>query len=164
MEVDAPDIEHASAERTPWWPWFLLIGVAAGLGFLGYRAYPAHHPVSGDAGFIDSIFANNLVLFAARLTLFSAALVLAFTAAYVIYSIWKGMTTGRTLTRFGPFEMQAVEDLSEEVEMWKKSWLESNEENDQLRQRLRETDALFQRVYEEWREATTDPDEDDNPA
>jgi len=71
VEVDAPDIEHASAERTPWWPWFLLIGVAAGLGFLGYRAYPAHHPVSGDAGFIDSIFANNLVLFAARLTLFS---------------------------------------------------------------------------------------------
>jgi hypothetical protein len=135
-----------------------LIG---GFGWLAYRAYPAHHPEKPNPSFIDSIFANNLVLFAARLVLASAAIVLAFLAAYVIWSMVKWMTAGRMLAKFGPFEVQAVEDLTADVDMWRDLWEEANEENEELRQRAEETDALLAQLYAEFQHA--EPGQEEEP-
>src|SRR6266536_4007244 len=89
----------------------MLILLVGGSGFLAYRVYPAHHPLAAHPNFVDEIFANNLVLFAARLTLLSAALVLAVTAVFIVVSFYKRGKAGHWMARFGPFETQAVEDL-----------------------------------------------------
>jgi hypothetical protein len=66
---------------------FLAVGAAFGV-FVLYRIYPAHHPHKPNPGFVDAIFANNLVLFASRLVLFCVAVVLAIASAFVIASIF----------------------------------------------------------------------------
>jgi hypothetical protein len=143
--------------------WILLSLLVGALGWLGYRSYPAHHPAKANPGFIDNVFANNIVLFAARLVLFSAAFVLAFLAAWVVFSAVKGMLAGHILTKFGPLEMQAIQDLSEDVEMWKNLWTEENAENEELRERLQETDTLFAQLYEAYQEAVQGKGEEEKP-
>jgi hypothetical protein len=147
-ELETP-LEPES-KQAPWWAWVIIALSVAGVGFLVYRAYPAHHPQQHNPNFIDNVFANNLVLFAARLVLFSAAVVLAVMAVYVIYSISRWMASGQSLTKFGPFEVQAVEDLSADVEMWRNLWSEETDENVQLRSQLEETDNLFSQLYDEF--------------
>ena len=72
----------------------------------------------------DNVFANNLVLFAARLILVAGGVVLAVTAVFVVMSFWQRGKAGHWLTRFGPLETQAVEDLRGEVEAWQNNWFE----------------------------------------
>jgi hypothetical protein len=127
--------------------WLGVVLLLAAVGWLGYRSYPAHHPLKHDPGFIDDVFANNLVLFAARLVLFSAALVLAVTAVYVMWSMGKWMGNRQFLHKFGPFEVQAVEDLSEELENWQQWWAEENSENTELRQQVEELRNLVEVLY-----------------
>jgi hypothetical protein len=153
-ESQVGNLNESQNEPVPPLGWVLLIVLVGSLGWLGYRAYPASHPTKHDPGFIDNVFANNLVLFAARLVLFSTAFVLAFLAVWVVFSAVKGMIAGHVLTKFGPLEMQAVEDMSADVEMWQNLWSEENDENQELRARLEETDTLFGQLYEAYQEVT----------
>jgi hypothetical protein len=131
--------------------WTVVIGVLA-LSFLVlYRIYPEEVPSKESPGFLDNIFDNSLVVFAARLVLFSAALVLAFTAAYTIASIVTWMRLRHWLTRAGPFEVsrEAVETLTDQVTFWRETAIEADAEREALRQRLEETDELMEHLYEE---------------
>jgi hypothetical protein len=132
---------------------FLGLGVVlaafAIVGLLAYRIYPASRPSQSDPSFVDIIFANNLVVFAARMLLFSAAVVLAVTAFYIVYSMVKSMKAGQPLEQFGPLRVRAVQDLSEELETWQRWWAEANDENTELRERLERADVLVSDLLEE---------------
>lgn len=134
--------------------WFYLFVVVVVLGLLAYRLYPADHADATSANFIDAIFANNLVIFIARVMLFLGACVLAAGMVFIVLSIWKRAKAGHYLTRFGPFETQAIEDLRGEVETWQNYWAEENEQVGELRKRLEESDAVLQQVLGELGEAT----------
>lgn len=110
----------------------ILVPFALAAGWLAYRMYPAHHPQPKNPGFIDNVFANNLVLFATRLVLVSAGVVLAVTAVYVILSMTRWMSAGQLLTKFGPFETQAVEKLDDEAKRLRQCWTEEIRKNVRL--------------------------------
>jgi hypothetical protein len=124
----------------------ILVPVVLAAGWLAYRMYPAHHPQPRNPGFVDNIFANNLVLFATRLVLVSAGVVLAVTAVYVILSMTRWMSSGQLLTKFGPFEVQAVEKLDDEAARWRQWWIEETRESARLRARLAEAEGMVQRL------------------
>jgi hypothetical protein len=126
-----------------------LLGVGCVALLVLYRIYPEELPGKTDPGFIDNIFANNIVVFATRLVLFSAALVLAFVAAYIIWSIVNWVKLGQFLTRAGPFEVsqQAVSDLSQEAAFWLDAATKANTEVQVLRERLEESDRLIDEMY-----------------
>ena len=78
---NSADEAEAPREKTHAGRGFLFLAIIVGaLGWLAYRLYPAHHRTPTNPNFIDSIFANNLVLFVGRLVLVAAAVVLAVTA------------------------------------------------------------------------------------
>lgn len=139
---------------------FLLLALFIGaVGWLAYRLYPAHHRSPNNPNFVDTIFANNLVLFAGRLVLVAAALVLAVTAVFVVISYWKRGQAGHWLTRFGPLETQAIEDLRGEVEMWQNSWVEQNQEIQELQERLEASDTLINQLFEQLQAGEADENE-----
>src|SRR5947208_2820360 len=82
--------EEQEGEHIQLRSWLLLLLIVVVFGWLAYRSYPAHHLTKKNPGFLDNVFANNIVLFAARLVLFSAAFVLAVMAIYIIFSVVKG--------------------------------------------------------------------------
>jgi hypothetical protein len=131
--------------------WIVVLGLLVLAGLVLFRIYPGSVPSKENPGFLDNIFDNNLVVFAARLVLFSAALVLAFTAVYTIASIVSWMRLGHWLTRAGPFEVsrEAVETLTDQVAFWRETAIEADAEREALRQRLEETDELVEHLYEE---------------
>ena len=107
-----------------------------------------------DSGFLDNIFDNNVVVFAARLVLFSGALVLAFAAVYTTWSIVSWMKLRQWLKRAGPFEVsqEAITDLKEEVDFWRDSAVDANAENQALSQRVDESNDLIERMSQHIRE------------
>lgn len=137
--------------------WIFLVVAIGGACFLAYRLYPAHHAASRNPSFIDNVFDSNLVLFAARLVLVAAALVLAVTAVFVVLSFYQRGKAGHWLTRFGPLETQAIEDLRGEVERWQNLWLEATQEGDELRERLEQSDELIEQLYQQLAEAEQQP-------
>jgi hypothetical protein len=148
-------------ERTYVGRGFLFLSIIIGaVGWLAYRLYPAHHRTPTNPNFIDSVFANNLVLFAGRLVLVATAVVLAVTAVFVVISFWKRGKAGRWLTRFGPLETQAIEDLRGEVEMWQNWWVEQNQEVLELQERLESSDALISQLHEQLQMLTAESEND----
>jgi hypothetical protein len=127
--------------------WFVLLALCFLVVVVAYRLYPSGHPLRANPGFIDVIFANNLVIFAARLILLVSALVLAVAAVYLIASMVKWMVARMWITKFGPFVVQDVKDLSTEVETWQELWSEADDENEELRERLEDSDALIDELY-----------------
>lgn len=67
--------------------------------------YPADLPTTKNPDFIDNIFANKAVAWAARLLLVSAAAVLAFGGIFIAVSIGIRMKNREWLRRAGPFEI-----------------------------------------------------------
>jgi cytoskeletal protein RodZ len=130
---------------------FVLLAVLlVPIGLVLYRIYPDGVPSKKDPGFVDNIFDNNLVVFAARLVLFSAAIVLAFAAAYTIVSIINWFGLRQWLTRAGPFEVsqEAVTTLKEEVDFWRNAAIEQNAEAQALQQQLETSDTTVEQLYE----------------
>jgi len=92
----------------------MVIGL--GLGVAGAIAvvllvkglYPADLPESRNPDFIDNVFDNRGVLWAARLLLVSAAGVLAFGGTFIVVSIGVRMKNREWLRRAGPFEISKV--------------------------------------------------------
>lgn len=91
---DEPEVESAHGRPEPVTRWtsavgtllgFAVLAVIVGVGVYGLVAiYPDDVIEPANANFLDNIFANDFVLFAARLVLFSAALVAFFAAAFAI--------------------------------------------------------------------------------
>lgn len=131
----------------------MLLLLIAGTSVLAYRLYPEEHRQSVSPSFIDNIFASNLVIFIARVMLLLGAGVLAAGMFFVVLSIWKRAKAGHYLTRFGPFETQAIEDIRGEVETWQAYWAEENQEVTELNERIEDSDALIAKLQDELREA-----------
>ena len=159
--LDPPGEEEAPKENTYVGRGFLVLAILlGGVGWLAYRLYPANHRLPHNPNFIDSVFANNLVLFAGRLVLVATAVVLAVTAIFVVISFWKRGKAGHWLTRFGPLETQAIEDLRGQVEMWQTWWTEQNQEIQELQERLVNSDALINQLYEALQEKSSGEDDE----
>lgn|GEM_PF-6806111 len=136
---------------------FVFLVVGAPFGFLVlYRIYPAHHPHKSNPGFVDAVFANNLVLFASRLVLFCVAVVLAIASAFVIASIFNHWFRYKQwITSFGPFQVaeRAVEELTEENELLRTLYRSSAEEATRLTRVIEESNAAYDALLEACTEA-----------
>jgi hypothetical protein len=124
----------------------LLIGVVILLVAKGL--YPADLPESRHPDFVDNVFDNRGVLWAARLLLVSAAGVLAVGGIFIVLSIGVRVKNREWLRRAGPFEIsEGPAHLSEgEAEFWHRNALASREEADALRESLRQSEELLGRI------------------
>lgn len=109
------------------------------IALLAKGLYPADLPTSRNPGFVDNVFDNRGVLWAARMLLMSAAAVLAFGGIFIVASIGIRMKNGEWLRRAGPFEI-SVDPLSraeEEGTYWHRVALASHEEVSRLRDQVK---------------------------
>jgi hypothetical protein len=115
-----------------------------GLVFLVKALYPVDLPVQDSTGFLETIFANRLVIWAARLLLVSAVAVLALGGVFIAASIGIRMRSGHWLRRAGPFEIseRAVDEVEGQLEFWRDAALESRIEISRLKEQLRQSDLL----------------------
>lgn len=79
--------------------------VAIAVAGLCIALYPAPLPTPPEAGYVDNIFDNRVIVWIARLTLVLTALVLAVAGAFAVASAVVRMRHGHWLRRVGPFEI-----------------------------------------------------------
>lgn len=97
--------------------------------------------------FIDTIFDNRGVIWAARLLLVSAAAVLAFGGVFIVVSGVIRMRNGEWLRRAGPFEVsEAVGEMESQVEHWREVALAGEEEVAELMEELDESEELIEQL------------------
>lgn len=83
----------------------LSVVAVVGIALLVKGLHPVDLPVSRNPDFIDNVFANRAVLWAARMLLVSAAGVLALGGMFIAASIGIRRKNGEWLRRAGPFEI-----------------------------------------------------------
>lgn len=107
--------------------------------------YPADLPQSRNPDFVDNVFDNRGVLWAARLLLVSAAGVLAIGGIFIVVSIGIRMKNGEWLRRAGPFEISegSLNQAEGEAAFWRRAASENEEEAFRLRERLRQSEQLI---------------------
>lgn len=122
------------------------VACAAAIVLLVIGLYPADLPESRNPDFVDNIFDNRGVLWAARLLLVSAAVVLAFGGIFIVVSIGIRMKNGEWLRRAGPFEVSEgpLDPVEGEAGFWCRAALESEREAAGLRERLEQFDRAFE--------------------
>jgi hypothetical protein len=127
----------------------LIIAIPVGVVLLAIGLFPADLPVQSDPSFIDTVFDNKGVVWAARLLLVSAAGVLAFGGVFIVVSTGIRMKNGEWLRRAGPFEVSetAVSEIEGQVEFWRQAALDGQEEVEELTGRLNESDELIEHLY-----------------
>jgi signal transduction histidine kinase len=151
LREDAPDVESPETSG-----WATALGVVFLIAVLGVAVFclitmiPDDVVEPRDADFLDNIFADKAVLFAARLVLLSLALVAFVGATYIILSVFERGRRRQWLLRAGPFEVdpQAVSALDDEVERWKDEADETREKLREMRERLEETERLADDMHE----------------
>lgn len=126
----------------------LLIGLVVLIALLVKGLYPADLPIDKHPDFIDNIFDNRAVIWAARLLLVSAAAVLAFGGVFIVVSTGIRMKKGEWLRKAGPFEVSetAVSEIEGQVEFWRETALEKQEEVAELTERINESDELIEHL------------------
>lgn len=126
----------------------LLAACAIALFLLVRGLYPADLPESRNPDFVDNVFDNRGVLWAARLLLVSAAGVLAFGGIFIVVSIGIRMKNGEWLRRAGPFEISEgpLHKTEDETDFWRRAALASREEIDVLRDDLRRSEELLRGI------------------
>jgi len=126
----------------------LVVVCAIAVVLLVKGLYPADLPESRNPDFVDNIFDNRGVLWAARLLLVSAAGVLAFGGIFIVVSIGIRMKNGEWLRRAGPFEISEgpLHETEDETDFWKRAALASREEADVLRDDLRQSEGLLRGI------------------
>lgn len=151
METSTHSAADPSSNGTASAAFALLIVVAglAGLVLLIKGLYPAALPSTTNPDFIDNIFDNRAVIWAARLLLVSAAAVLAFGGVFIVISIGIRMKNGEWLRRAGPFEISetAVIEIEGQVNFWRQAALARQEEVAELTERLEESDELIEQLH-----------------
>lgn len=144
--------EPGDSQARQWDGWFIKAGVvvgiavcAAGLALLVKGLYPADLPLTENPDFIDNVFDNRGVVWAARLLLVSAAAVLAFGGLFIVVSTGIRMKNGEWLRRAGPFEISetAVGEIEGQVNFWRTAALRREEEVDELTEHMDESDELI---------------------
>lgn len=125
----------------------LLIGVASAV-LLIKGLYPTDLPSAKDPGFIDTVFHNRAVIWAARLLLISAAAVLALGGLFIVVSMGIRVKNGEWLRRAGPFEVSepAVSEIEGQLAHWRTAASLKQEEIAELTECLRESDELIERL------------------
>lgn len=129
---------------------FVILGLLAiGLVFLVKALYPVDLPIKASPNFIDTIFDNRFVIWAARLLLVSAAAVLAFGGVFIAVSIGIRMKNGHWLRKAGPFEVseKAVGEIESQFELWRDTALEGQAEIAELKEQLQESDELIEKLH-----------------
>jgi|SRR5215213_8338095 len=118
--------------------WAFFFAVATGVALLVKGLYPADLPQSPSPDFIDNVFDNRGVLWAARLLLVSAAGVLAVGGVFIVVSIGIRTRNGEWLRRAGPFEVSEgkLGEAEREVEYWRRAAEANREETVMLRKLL----------------------------
>lgn len=127
----------------------IVVACIAGVVLLVKGLYPADLPSTADPDFIDNIFDNRAVVWAARLLLVSAAAVLAFGGIFIVVSIGIRMKNREWLRRAGPFEISetAVSEIEGQVDFWRQAALTGQEEVAELTERLEESDELIEQLH-----------------
>ncbi len=127
----------------------LFVAIPVGLVLLVIGMFPADLPASSNPNFIDTIFDNRGVIWAARLLLVSAAAVLAFGGVFIVISTGIRMKNGEWLRRAGPFEISetAVSEIEGQVDFWRQTALAGQEEVAELTERLEESDELIEQLH-----------------
>jgi hypothetical protein len=131
--------------------WVFAVAAAAAVALLVKGLYPADLPQSPSPDFVDNVFDNRGVLWAARLLLVSAAAVLAVGGVFIVVSIGIRMRNGEWLRRAGPFEI-GDSDLGEaegETEFWCEAALASEEDATRLRERVRRLEGVVEDLRKE---------------
>jgi hypothetical protein len=110
--------------------------------------YPADLPESRNPDFVDNVFDNRGVLWAARLLLVSAAGVLAVGGIFIVVSIGIRMKNKEWLRRAGPFEIseRPAGRAEDEVDFWHRAALRNRDEAADLREQLRLSEELIGNV------------------
>jgi hypothetical protein len=123
---------------------------AAGIALLFKGLYPVDLPLAANPDFVDNVFANRGVIWAARLLLVSAAAVLAFGGVFIVVSTGIRMKKGEWLRRAGPFEISetAVGEIEGQVDFWRTAALASEEEVVELTEQVDESDELIEGLHE----------------
>jgi hypothetical protein len=126
-----------------------FVACIAGVVLLIKGLYPADLPPVANPDFIDNIFDNRAVVWAARLLLVSAAAVLAFGGIFIVVSIGIRMKNREWLRRAGPFEISetAVSEIEGQLDFWRQAALAGQEEVAELTERLEESDELIQQLH-----------------
>lgn len=126
-----------------------FVAIPVGLVFLGIALYPDRLPSPTTPDFIDNIFDNRAVIWAARLLLVSAAVVLAMGGLFTVVSTIIRMKNREWLKRAGPFEVSenALTDLEAQIQYWRNAALIGQEEIAELRERLEESDELIKQLH-----------------
>jgi hypothetical protein len=124
---------------------FLAFGILILLLVRGL--YPVDLPESRNPDFVDNVFDNRGVLWAARLLLVSAAAVLAFGGIFIV-SIGIRMKNGEWLRRAGPFEIseRRLGLAEEEADFWRQSALTHHEEILHSQDRLRRSEETIEHL------------------
>jgi len=127
----------------------LILALMAGLILLIKGLYPTDLPTTQDPDFIDNVFDNRAVVWAARLLLVSAAAVLAFGGLFIVISTGIRMKNREWLRRAGPFEISetAVSEIEGQVDFWRTATLAGQEEVEELTERLEESDELIEQLH-----------------
>lgn len=127
----------------------LLLAILGALVLLLKGLFPTDLPHVEDPNFIDAIFNNKAVIWAARILLVSAAVVLAVGGVFIIASTVVRMQKGDWLKRAGPFEVSemAVTELEDQIEFWRSTALDGQDEIAELRERLGASDDLIEQLH-----------------
>lgn len=127
----------------------LIFAIPVGLVFLAIGMFPADLPANSNPNFIDTIFDNKGVIWAARLLLVSAAAVLAFGGVFIVVSTGIRMKNGEWLRRAGPFEVSetAVGEIEGQIDFWRQAALTGQEEVEELTERINESDELIEQLH-----------------
>lgn len=123
----------------------LAVACAIAIAVLVKGLYPADLPESRNPDFVDNVFDNRGVLWAARLLLVSAAAVLACGGVYIVVSIGIRMKNREWLRRAGPFEISenGLGQAEGDADFWHRATSTSEEEVQGLRDRLECSEELI---------------------
>jgi hypothetical protein len=123
----------------------LVAACAVAIVLLAKGLYPADLPESRNPDFVDNVFDNRGVLWAARLLLVSAAAVLAFGGVFIVLSIGTRMKKREWLRRAGPFEVSegSLSQAEEEADFWHRAALKNRAEAADLQEQLTRLEELI---------------------
>jgi hypothetical protein len=126
----------------------LFLVMAVGLLLLIKGLYPVDLPESRNPDFVDSIFDNRGVVWAARLLLVSAAAVLGFGGIFIVVSIGIRMKNGEWLRRAGPFEISegSLGQAEAELDFWRRVAETGAEKAVELQDELRRAGETIQEL------------------
>lgn len=122
---------------------FLAVSLV-GAVLLAIGMFPADLPAKTNPTFIDTIFDNRGVIWAARLLLVSAAAV---GGIFIVASTAIRMKNGEWLRRAGPFEVsEGSAAIKGQAEHWREAALAGEEEIAEMQEQLAESDEMIEQI------------------